>query len=146
MPNGHSSDIDDDHLRPPSQALRSESPLSDINDIPTTTISSVTEAEDADASDDDAIHDMATSELDEDEDAPGEEDADFDEETPPPEAADDMRQDSSSSESSLRPGKRKAEMIDDEEYMKQNPELYGLRRSVCLLVRIFLSSSLTLLS
>ena len=26
-------------------------------------------------------------------------------------------------------GKRKAE-VDDEEYMKQNPELYGLRRSV----------------
>ena len=137
MTNGHSSDVDDDLLRPPSQPLRSESPLSDINDIPTTTISSVTGDEDADASDDDAIHDMATSELDDDEDAPGEEDADFDEETPPPQAADDMRQDSSSSEGSLRPGKRKADMIDDEQYMKQNPELYGLRRSVCLLVRVF---------
>jgi chromodomain-helicase-DNA-binding protein 1 len=114
--------------------LRSESPLSDINDIPTTTISSVTGAEDADHSDDDAIHDMATSELDDEEDAPGEEDADFDEETPPPEPAHHMRQDSSSSEGSLRPGKRKAEMIDDEEYMKQNPELYGLRRSVCVLL------------
>ena len=93
--------------------------------------------------DDDAIHDMATSELDDEEDAPGEEDADFDEETPPPEPRDDMRHDSSSSEGSLRPGKRKADMVDDEEYMKQNPELYGLRRSVCDLVRICRLRSLT---
>ena len=134
MTNGHSSDVDEDRLKPPSPMLRSESPLSDINDIPTTTISSATEAEDGDHSDDDAIHDMATSELDDEEDAPGEEDADFDEETPPPEAPHRMRHDSSSSEGSLRPGKRKADMIDDEEYMKQNPELYGLRRSVRVLV------------
>ena len=104
----------------------------DVGDIPTTTISSITEQQDAGLSDDDAIHDMATSELEDDEDAPGEEeveeDADFDEETPPPE----QRRESSSSAGSLRPGKRKAEsQLDDEEYMKQNPELYGLRRSVC---------------
>lgn len=130
MTSGHSSDVDDDHLRPSPQPPRSESELSDINDLPTTTISSITGPDDVDHSDDDAIHDMATSELDEDEDAPGEEDAEFDEETPPPEAADGMRHDRSLSEESLRPGKRKAEMIDDEEYMKQDPELYGLRRSV----------------
>jgi chromodomain-helicase-DNA-binding protein 1 len=143
MANGHSSEVDEDRLRPPSPMLRSESPLSDINDIPTTTISSVTGAEDADHSDDDAIHDMATSDIDDEEDAPGEEDADFDEETPPPEAANHLRQDSSSSEGSLRPGKRKNEMIDDEEYMKQNPELYGLRRSVCLSVQVDQAASLT---
>ena len=131
MTNGHSSEVDEDRLRPPSPMLRSESPLSDINDIPTTTISSATGAEDPDHSDDDAIHDMATSEMEDEDDAPGDEDADFDEETPPPEAPNHVRQDSSSSEGSLRPGKRKGEMIDDEEYMKQNPELYGLRRSVC---------------
>ena len=133
MTNGHSSDVDGSHLRPPNAMIRSESPLSDINDIPTTTISSATEEEDADHSDDDAIHDMATSELDDDEDAPGEEDADFDEESPLPEPANGMRQDSLSSEGSLRPGKRKADAVDDDDYMKQNPELYGLRRSVRVL-------------
>lgn len=113
----------------PLPRTRSDSDLSDLNDIPTTTISSTTGPGDEAPSDDDAIHDMATSELDEDEDAPGEEDADFDEETPPPGQADRMDVDGSSSESSSRPGKRKAE-VDDEELMKQNPELYGLRRSV----------------
>lgn len=130
MSNGHSSDVDENHLKPSPQPPRSESELSDINDIPDTTMSSVTGQDDADHSEDDAIHDMATSELDDDEDAPGEEDADFDEETPPPEAADGMRHDRSTSEDSLRPGKRKVDGLDDEEYMKQNPELYGLRRSV----------------
>lgn len=129
MPNGHSSDVDDDRLKPSPLPDRSESELSDLNDIPTTTISSITEQQDADGSDDDVMHDMATSELDEDEQAAGEDDADFDEETPPPEEADGMRRDRSSTEDSLRPGKRKPE-VDDEEYMKQNPELYGLRRSV----------------
>ena len=131
MTNGHSSDIDDNSLKPSPQLPRSESELSDINDLPDTAISSTMGQEDADHSDDDAIHDMATSELDKDEDAPGEEDADFDEETPPPETNAALRHnDRSTSEESLRPGKRKADMIDDEEYMKQNPELYGLRRSV----------------
>ena len=130
MMNGHSSDGDDGLLKPSPQPLtRSESELSDINDFPTTAVSSVTEQQDEEHSDDDAIHDMATSELNEDDDAPGEEDADFDAETPPPEDTNGMRHDRSLSEDSLRPGKRKLE-VDDEEYMKQNPELYGLRRSV----------------
>lgn len=129
LTNGHSSKADADLLKPSPQPQRSESDLSETNDIPTTTLS-------PDApqgslhSDDDAIHDMATSELDEDEDAPGEEDADFDEVTPPPEQADAAHRAPSSSESSSRSGKRKAEEVDDEAYMKQNPELYGLRRSV----------------
>lgn len=72
---------------------------------------------------------MATSELDEDEDAPGEEDADFDEETPPPIQVDTMQRDRSLSSTSSRPGKRKAD-LDEQELMEQNPDLYGLRRSV----------------
>lgn len=119
-----------DRLRPSPQPPRSESELSDINDLPTTTMSSATPQGEVEPSDDDAIHDMATSELDDEEDAEGEEDADFDEETPPQEPADGMRHDRSPSEESVRPGKRKAEEVDDEEYMKLNPELYGLRRSV----------------
>ncbi|KAF2162356.1 hypothetical protein M409DRAFT_69242 [Zasmidium cellare ATCC 36951] len=129
LANGHSSeaDADADLLKPSPQPQRSESDLSETNDIPTTTLSPDA-PQDGAHSDDDAIHDMATSELDEDEDAPGEEDADFDEVTPPPEQADAAHNAASSSESSSRSGKRKAD-VDDEEYMKQNPELYGLRRS-----------------
>ena len=137
MTNGHSSDVDEDRLRVPPRFDRSESELSDVNDIPTTTISSVTEQRDDSHSDDDAIHDMATSELDEDEDAPGEEDTDFDEASPPSEHDANGRESRSASEDSLRPGKRKAPEVDDEEYMKQNPELYGLRRSVCGLLYWF---------
>lgn len=129
LTNGHSSEADADLLKPSLQPQRSESDLSETNDIPTTTLSPDA-PQDGVHSDDDAIHDMATSELDEDEDAPGEEDADFDEVTPPPEQADAAHRAPSLSESSSRSGKRKAEEVDDEAYMKQNPELYGLRRSV----------------
>ncbi|KXT01495.1 hypothetical protein AC578_4532 [Pseudocercospora eumusae] len=130
MTNGHSSEADADLLKPSPQPQRSESELSDTNDIPTTTISSTTAPQDEVMSDDDdAIHDMATSELDEDEDAPGEEDEDFDMESPPPAPAEAMDRDRSSSEPHSRPGKRKADMDDEEMYMKENPELYGLRRS-----------------
>ena len=135
MTNGHSSGADNNFLKPSPGPTRSESELSDLNDIPTAGISPVAGQDDAGHSDDDAIHDMATSELDEDEHASGEEDADFDEETPPPEDVDGMRHDRSLSEESLRPGKRKAG-VDDEEFMKQNPELYGLRRSVRMAVSL----------
>ena len=74
---------------------------------------------------------MATSELDDEDDAPGEDDADFDADTPPLGAVGGMRHDRSMSDDSERPGKRRTtEDVDDEDYMKQNPELYGLRRSV----------------
>lgn len=129
LTNGHASDGGADLLKPTPPPNRSESELSDTHDIPTNNIPPTSAPQDEVHSDDDAIHDMATSDLDEDEDAPGEEDADFDEETPPPEQPDVMDHDASSSESITRPGKRKAD-VDDEEYMKQNPELYGLRRSV----------------
>lgn len=128
MANGHSDNVDGDLLKPPAQPRRSESEISDTNDFPTA-MDSPDAANEGMFSDDDAVHDMATSELDEDEDAPGEEDADFDMESPRPRQDDAHAHDRSSSEPSSRPGKRKAD-VDDEEYMKQNPELYGLRRSV----------------
>lgn len=137
MANGHTVVPDTERLKVPPQRGPSESELSDLNDLPTTIMASPRDPNDTLASDDDAIHDMATSELDEDEDAPGEMDADFDEETPPAEDIDAMEEDQASEDSSSRPGKRKAD-VDDEEYMKQNPELYGLRRSVrtAFLVRL----------
>ena len=113
------------HPDPSPHVARSESELSDLNDPP----AAVAPHEGADADGDDAMHDMATSELDDDEDAPGEDDADYDVGTPPPEQADRVEDDRSSSEDSLRPGRRKKK-VDEDELMEQNPELYGLRRSV----------------
>lgn len=138
MMNGHVRELDTDRLMPSPLPPRSESDLSDLNDVPTARPYQQEEAH----SEDDAIHDMATSEMDEDEDAPGEEDADYDAETPPPGPSDGMRHDRSLSEESTRPGKRKPD-VDDEEYMKENPELYGLRRSVSVSSRSFHSQSLT---
>lgn len=71
---------------------------------------------------------MEMSDSDADDDAEGEEDADFYADSPPPEE-DLVRPASHSSHSSIRPGKRKAS-IDEDEFMSLNPELYGLRRSV----------------
>lgn len=62
-------------------------------------------------------------------DAAGSEDADYDMETPPPLEARDGRDERSLSQESRRPAKRKAGLEDDEHIMN-NPELYGLRRSV----------------
>jgi chromodomain-helicase-DNA-binding protein 1 len=57
------------------------------------------------------------------------EDADFDmEDSPAPTAPDRGRQDRSTSTES-RPAKRKLDLED--EHIQANPELYGLRRSVC---------------
>jgi chromodomain-helicase-DNA-binding protein 1 len=68
-------------------------------------------------------------ESSEDEDAEGEPDGDYDSETLPPAEQDALRSRSSSSQESQRPLKRKAGAEEDD-YMTQNPELYGLRRSV----------------
>ena len=71
----------------------------------------------------------AASDSSEDVDAEGEPDGDYDSDSPPSEQAESNRA-RSSSEESARPTNRKAS--DEKEYpMEQNPELYGLRRSVC---------------
>ena len=62
-------------------------------------------------------------------DAAGSEDADYDVETPPPVEVHTVRDERSTSQDSRRPAKRKAGLEDDEHIMN-NPELYGLRRSV----------------
>jgi chromodomain-helicase-DNA-binding protein 1 len=70
----------------------------------------------------------AASDSSEDVDAEGEPDGDYDSESPPSEQAESDRARSSSQEST-RPRKRKAS-DEKEDYIEQNPELYGLRRSV----------------
>ena len=58
VPNGHVDDSLDDGREPSAQPQRSESDLSDLNDAPP----AQTGPQEA-HSDDDAIHDMATSEM-----------------------------------------------------------------------------------
>jgi chromodomain-helicase-DNA-binding protein 1 len=90
-------------------------------------------ASDADAPGEDDDEDVVMaqdSDSSDDVDAEGEADGDYDSESPPPEQAesdDDAR--SSVSQESSRPSKRKASTEGDD-YITQNPELYGLRRSV----------------
>jgi len=124
--NGHHSALVGNNAITNGDTPRSDSELSDLQDPVTGAFVGI--ATDQDESMDDAVHDMETSQSDGDDDAEGEEDADFDIETPPRENG-TMRRLSTSSGSSGRPNKRKAS-VDDDELMLQNPELYGLRRSV----------------
>lgn len=69
------------------------------------------------------------SDSSDDVDAEGEADGDYDSESPPPEQAESDDARSSVSQESPRAPKRKASPKGDD-YITQNPELYGLRRSV----------------
>ena len=127
MSDGHSSPVLDGHSHAAADTPASESSLSDVEERPNLdTI--LSERPDEDEMMDDAVHDMETSQSDEDDDAEGEEDADFDVETPLEENG-ALRRGSSASSSSSRPNKRKASQ-DDDGFMLENTELYGLRRSV----------------
>jgi hypothetical protein len=100
----------------------SESELSDVNDMPDQAVPE---------SVDHVMHDGPSPE--DDEDADGSDDADYDVQSPPSKASPDSRHSSVSSDASSVSRKRKAEPepgVDDEHYMQDNPELYGLRRSV----------------
>ena len=58
-------------------------------------------------------------------------DADFDmEDSPAPSQSDAPQDQRSTSNDSRRTVKRKA-AVEEDEYIRENPELYGLRRSVC---------------
>jgi chromodomain-helicase-DNA-binding protein 1 len=86
--------------------------------------------EDAPGEQDDTDEHMASdTESSDDEDADGEADGDYDSESPAPAEVDGRHSRSSSSDDSSRPPKRKAS-VEDDEHITQNPELYGLRRSV----------------
>ncbi|THW26048.1 SNF2 family DNA-dependent chromodomain-containing ATPase [Aureobasidium pullulans] len=120
--NGHLSPTDEPtYATLDTKPSHSESELSDVNDIPDQTVPE---------SIDHVMQDAASPRSDEDEDADGSDDADYDAPSPPSRASVDSRHSSVSSEASSLPRKRKAEPdVDDEQYMQENPELYGLRRS-----------------
>lgn len=86
--------------------------------------------EDAPGEDDDPDVEMEDDmETSDDADAEGEPDGDYDSESPPPARANGVRSQSLTSGGSSRSRKRKAS-VEEDEYITQNPELYGLRRSV----------------
>ena len=64
-----------------------------------------------------------------DEDATGSDNANYDVHLFPRPREDEMSSQHSSSDESIRPAKRKAPINDEEEYIRNNPDLYGLRRS-----------------
>ena len=107
-------------------SAHSDSELSDTREAAVEQSSSDEDAP-GEGDDEDEAMDV-DSESSDDVDAEGEPDGDYDSETPPPEPA-QGRARSSTSQESRRPLKRKAS-VEDDEHMKHNPELYGLRRSV----------------
>ncbi len=121
------------HLSPPSNSLQntevmtSESDLSDAIDPPNaTSLSSQASRQDHRVN---SLGQPGSVESLHEEDAVGSDDADFDMETSPPADAGSRGDTRSSSQDSRRNGKRKAG-ADHDDYMLENPELYGLRRSV----------------
>ena len=113
---------------------------SDASEGRQTIVDQISSDEDAQGeSDDDEDMEDKASDSSDDMDAEGEPDGDYDSETPPPVRVDDGRIRSSTSQESKRPSKRKAS-VEEDEFITQNPELYGLRRSVSVFRLISLSA------
>ncbi len=110
----------------------SDSDLSDVNDVPNIEASSSPCQPKEHSPSEDDHRPIATPESSDNDDEHGSEDADFDMDTYPLERRTALDE-SSSSHDSRRPAKRKAE-VEDEAFIMNNPELYGLRRSVRPLV------------
>lgn len=126
--NGHLSPLVAHVTSADSPPRHSDSDLSDAKEP-----AAVDQASDADAPGEEYDEDeeiAVASDSSEDVDAEGEPDGDYDSDSPPSEQAESDRARSSISQESTRPPKRKASDEKDD-YMTQNPELYGLRRSVC---------------
>lgn len=129
MTNGHHSRMENTSITNDEASYDSGSDLSEIREPP------VVEASPSSSStpnhqSDFGNEDPESSESSEDEKGNGSEDGDFDvEESVPEPNRRNTRVDRSSSHDSRRPTKRKMG-IEDDEYIKANPELYGLRRSV----------------
>lgn len=128
--NGHLSPPVNTFTNPEPPTSDSESDLSEAVDVPNTSIlSSNPEAQEADGK---SQSQRMNTESSHDEDAIGSDDADYDMETPAaPDPTITLGDDASSSEDSRRYAKRKVG-VEHDDHMMNNPELYGLRRSVSL--------------
>jgi chromodomain-helicase-DNA-binding protein 1 len=125
--NGHTSPVAVHVAHTQSPDQHSDSDLSDAREPAAASPSSDVDAPGEEYDDDDPV--AADSDASDDVDAEGEPDGDYDSDSPPSEHAPSSRAESLSSQASSRPLKRKAS-ADKDDYMTQNPELYGLRRSV----------------
>ncbi|KAF2002774.1 hypothetical protein P154DRAFT_544173 [Amniculicola lignicola CBS 123094] len=125
LTNGHSSPLALHMTAADALSAHSDSDLSDAKAAIAEDPSSDEDAPGEDEDEPDAME--VDSSSSEDMDAEGEPDGDYDSETPPPAEKDTGRARSSTSQESGR-SKRKAS-VEEEEFMEQNPELYGLRRS-----------------
>lgn len=105
----------------------SESDLSDPLDAPNAPTSS-SQIKDLEA-DHSSSEGRTNPDSSHEDDAVGSDDGDFDMETPPPAKPSEAPDELSSSEESHKQGKRKAG-VEQDQHMMNNPELYGLRRSV----------------
>jgi hypothetical protein len=127
LTNGHGSPYAADTTATNGLSPHSESDMSDSNEH-----AAAESASDVDApgeEDDEEDVEMAQdSDSSDDVDAEGEADGDYDSDSPPPEQAESDDARSSASQESPRPLKRKSSPKGDD-YITQNPELYGLRRS-----------------
>lgn len=105
----------------------SDSDLSEALDLPNGPSTFINGNEDKDA--DDEENELSEAETSQDEDAPGSDDSDYDAVTPPRPAGGSTGDARSSSQESPPQRKRKTG-IEQDDYMLNDPELYGLRRSV----------------
>lgn len=137
LENGHSSPMDVDRPSIQIQPLRSESELSEVNDVAPSQPSPLQPLH-HDATHDEHYNsqDVVSSESDPEEDAAGSEDAEYAAESPQSQQSQKSRSNSLSSGAESQPRKRKVD-VDDDHHMLENPELYGLRRSVRSLITHF---------
>ena len=118
------------HLSPPPLDMmngshtQGENGLSDVREV------RLTDTSPPKSTRDEMRHNMDDSDSAHDEEMDADADGDYDIETPPEAPSSPSASEHSSSEDSIRPPKRKA--LHDEDFIMNNPELYGLRRSVCL--------------
>lgn len=123
MLHGHLSPPPSRNRPNPIMASESESELSEAMDPASTILPSLDRDDEQDAED---TYRSSASGSSHNEDAMGSDDPDYDMEDSAPAAQPHIR---SSSPTSSKLGKRKAS-VDEDDFMLENPELYGLRRSV----------------
>ena len=112
-------------------ASDSDSDLSDAIDIPNVSPPYGNGGERAENGEDE--EQMSDAESSHDEDAMGSDDPDYDMATPPAQNGGSIGDARSSSQESPQQRKRKTGGVEQDDFMLNDPELYGLRRSVSLL-------------
>lgn len=128
--NGHQSPYNDSINASEDAPHESESDLSDPKDALPAAVTSLSTATSPDHQSDFDIQDAESLQSDDD-DARASEDADYEMDQSPPPLQNSPSQ-ASASPASPRPSSKRKAVHDGDDYIKANPELYGLRRSVCM--------------